>query len=159
MSNNVTNMGRAGSGRWSRKQKRLLVIAGLGLVLALAAGLIMMALRDQIVFFFSPTELAERPELAGEPVRIGGLVADGSFTREGEINRFTVTDGRTGIEVTFAGILPDLFREGQGVVAEGSLAEGGGFEASNVLAKHDENYIPREVEQSLKDQGVWQGGE
>lgn len=145
--------------RMSRKQKRLLVIAGLAVVVALAAALILTALRDQIVFFYSPTELLARPELAGEAVRIGGLVEDGTFERDGETNRFSITDGTTTIEVTFIGLLPDLFREGQGVIAEGSLTNTGDFGASNVLAKHDETYIPREVEAALREQGVWQGGE
>lgn len=143
--------------RLTRKQKRLLVIVGLATVVALAAALILTALRDQIVFFYSPTELLERPELAGDAVRIGGLVEEGSFLRSGESNSFTITDGASDIDVTFVGLLPDLFREGQGVIAEGSLTDEGGFTASNVLAKHDETYIPREVEAAMREQGVWQG--
>lgn len=159
MSESSLNSLSGGNKRMTRKQKRLLVIAGLAVVLALAAGLILTALRDQIVFFYSPTELLARPELAGDAVRIGGLVEEGTFERAGENNAFVLTDGTTEIAVSFVGLLPDLFREGQGVIAEGSLTNNGGFTASNVLAKHDENYIPREVETKLKEQGVWQGAE
>lgn len=139
----------------TRKQKRLGIILILGVVLALATSLILTALRDEIVFFFSPTELVERPELSGQAVRIGGLVLEDSWVKSGENNIFFVTDGATELEVNYVGLLPDLFREGQGVVAEGKLAEGGIFEAKTVLAKHDENYVPREVEEALKAQGNW----
>ncbi len=141
----------------TRKQKRLSIIAVLGVVLALATTLILTALRDEIVFFFSPTELLERSELAGQSVRVGGLVLEGSWTKEGENNSFDVSDGASEVTVTYVGILPDLFREGQGVIAEGQLIEDGTFDASTVLAKHDENYMPKEVEQALKEQGNWQG--
>lgn len=154
--NSLNSLGPTRSG-WSRKQKRLAIIAGLAVVVALAAGLILSALRDQIVFFFSPTELLARPELAGDAVRIGGLVEDGSLERDGATSHFVLTDGTTEIGVTYVGQLPDLFREGQGVIAEGSLTDGGDFTARNVLAKHDENYMPREVEATLREQGVWQG--
>lgn len=143
----------------TRKQKRLSIIAGLGIVLAIAAGLILMALRDQIVFFYSPSEIAEDGVAPGTPIRMGGLVADGSWTRDGQRNTFVVTDGQTEMTAHFTGILPDLFREGQGVVAEGSVQPNGTFMATNVLAKHDENYLPREVADTLRDEGVWQGGE
>ncbi len=139
----------------TRKQKRLGIILILGVVLALATSLILTALRDEIVFFFSPTELVERPELSGQAVRIGGLVLEDSWVKSGEKNTFFVTDGATELEVIYVGLLPDLFREGQGVVAEGKLAEAGIFEAKTVLAKHDENYVPREVEEALKAQGNW----
>jgi len=141
----------------TRKQKRLSVILVLGVVLALSTTLILTALRDEIVFFFSPTELTQRSELANQAVRIGGLVLEGSWVRAGEQNTFGLTDGATELSVTYVGLLPDLFREGQGVVAEGRLAEDGIFYATTVLAKHDENYIPREVEAALKEQGRWQG--
>ncbi|WP_404406642.1 cytochrome c maturation protein CcmE [Pelagibacterium halotolerans] len=141
----------------TRKQKRLSIIAGLGVVLAIAAGLILMALRDQIVFFYSPSEIMEKGVAPGEAIRIGGLVVDGSWVRDGENNTFVVTDGATEMTAHYVGILPDLFREGQGVVAEGSVRADGTFEATNVLAKHDENYLPREVAGTLRDQGVWQG--
>lgn len=140
----------------TRKQKRLAVIAGLALVVALATGLVLVALRDQIVFFYSPSEIRERSVAVGEPIRLGGLVKEGSWTRSGETNDFVVTDGKGELAVRFVGILPDLFQEGQGVVAEGSLTPQQTFAATNVLAKHDENYMPKEVVQALKDSGEWQ---
>lgn len=140
----------------TRKQKRLTLIAGLAVVLGLATFLILTALRDQIVFFFSPTELAARAQIEG-PIRVGGLVEAESWRQNDQNNIFSITDGETNLEVQYIGILPDLFREGQGVIAEGELAENGTFVASNVLAKHDENYIPKEVAQTLKDSGQWQG--
>jgi cytochrome c-type biogenesis protein CcmE len=140
----------------TRKQKRLAVIAGLGLVLALATGLILIALRDQIVFFYSPSEIAERSVAPGTPIRLGGLVKEGSWVRSGENNDFIVTDGESEMAVSFVGILPDLFKDGQGVVAEGTLTPAGTFTATNVLAKHDENYMPKEVVESLKARGEWQ---
>lgn len=139
----------------TRKQKRLSIIAGLGLVLAIAAGLIFTALRDQIVFFYSPSELEEKQVAVGQAIRVGGLVEDGSWVKNGEINTFIVTDGATTTSVEYTGILPDLFREGQGVIAEGSLSAPGMFVATSVLAKHDENYIPKEIVDTLKDQGEW----
>lgn len=140
----------------TRKQKRLAVIAGLAVVLALATTLVLVALRDQIVFFYSPSEVRERAVAAGEPIRLGGLVKEGSWIRSGEVNDFVVTDGETEMAVRFVGIVPDLFKDGQGVVAEGSVSTDGTFAATNVLAKHDENYMPKEVVQSLRDRGEWQ---
>jgi cytochrome c-type biogenesis protein CcmE len=140
---------------WSRKQKRIAIIAGLGLVLVLAAALVLTALRDQIVFFYSPSEIAERGVAPGQAIRLGGLVKDGSWVREGQANTFVVTDGGSEIVARYNGILPDLFREGQGVVAEGAIGPDGAFDASTVLAKHDENYVPREVVEALKAQGEW----
>lgn len=140
----------------TRKQKRLAVIGGLGLVLAIAVGLILVALRDQIVFFYSPSELQTRTVAAGTPIRLGGLVKEGSWSRSGETNDFVVTDGEAEMPVHFVGILPDLFKEGTGVVAEGSVTPAGSFAATNVLAKHDENYMPKEVVESLKERGEWQ---
>jgi len=140
---------------WSRKQKRLALIAGLGLVLALATTLVLVALRDQIVFFYGPTDVVTREVAVGHPIRLGGLVKDGSWTRDGQDNSFVVTDNVTDIPASYSGILPDLFREGQGVVAEGSMGPDGKFIATNVLAKHDENYIPKEVVDALKAQGEW----
>lgn len=139
----------------TRKQKRLAVIAGLALVLAIAAALVLTALRDQIVFFYSPSDVMARNVAPGQAIRLGGLVKDGSWTRDGQDNVFIITDGGQEIVAHYAGILPDLFREGQGVVAEGSLAADGRFEANNVLAKHDENYVPKEVVEALKAQGEW----
>ena len=146
---------------WTRKQKRLATIAGLGLVLVLATALVLMALRDQIVFFYSPSDVVSRDVAVGHPIRLGGLVKDGTWVRDGQNNRFVVTDGVNDIHASYVGILPDLFREGQGVVAEGSIGPDGAFQASNVLAKHDENYIPKEVVDALKASGEWrpEGGQ
>lgn len=140
----------------TRKQKRLAIIAGLGAVLVVAAGLIFFALRDQIVFFYSPSEIHEKAIAAGTPIRLGGLVKEGTWKREGETSDFVVTDGATDMAVHYVGLLPDLFREGQGVVIEGSVSGTGTFAATNVLAKHDENYMPREVVDELKKRGEWQ---
>lgn len=142
--------------KMTRKQKRLATIAGIGAVLAIAAGLIFTALRDQIVFFYSPSEIHEKAVAVGTPIRLGGLVKDGTWLREGENNRFVITDGQTEMATTYVGILPDLFREGQGVVAEGAMQADGSFAAKTVLAKHDENYMPKEVVESLKERGEWQ---
>ena len=143
----------------TRKQRRLSVIAGLGLVLALAVGLILFALRDQIVFFYSPTEIHEKAVAAGTAVRLGGLVKQGTWKKSGDQNDFVVTDGTTDMVAHYTGILPDLFREGQGVVVEGAVATDGSFAATNVLAKHDEKYLPKEVVDELKAKGEWQRGE
>jgi cytochrome c-type biogenesis protein CcmE len=140
---------------WSRKQKRLAVIAGLAAILALATTLVLVALRDQIIFFYSPSDVVARQVAPGTPIRLGGLVKDGSWLRDGQDNSFVVTDGATEVAARYTGILPDLFREGQGVVAEGSLGPDGQFVATNVLAKHDENYIPKEVVDALKASGEW----
>lgn len=140
----------------TRKQKRLAVIGGIGLVLCAALGLILVALRDQIVFFRSPTEVVKGKVKPGENFRLGGLVQPGSVSREeNQIVRFAVTDGAQVVKVVFKGLVPDLFREGQGVVTEGRLETSGVFTATTVLAKHDENYMPREVSDALKKQGHW----
>lgn len=130
---------------------------GLGAVLLAASALLVsFAFRDAIVFFFSPTELLAEQRRPDQLLRVGGLVVAGSLVRgESETARFEVTDGNGVLAVTYKGVLPDLFAEGQGVVAEGYL-RGGTFEATEVLAKHDENYIPREVVDALKEQGHWQ---
>jgi cytochrome c-type biogenesis protein CcmE len=140
---------------WSRKQKRLAVIGGLAVVVALATTLVLVALRDQIVFFYAPSDIIARQVQPGQAIRVGGLVKEGSWVRDGQNNSFVVTDNQNEIAATYTGILPDLFREGQGVVAEGSLGSDGRFTASNVLAKHDENYVPKEVVEALKQQGEW----
>jgi cytochrome c-type biogenesis protein CcmE len=139
----------------TRKQKRLSVIAGLGVVLALALGLILFALRDQIVFFYSPTEIHEKSVAAGTAIRLGGLVKEGTWKRSGDQNDFVVTDGTTDMSTHYTGILPDLFREGQGVVIEGAVAADGSFAATNVLAKHDEKYMPKALVDELKAKGEW----
>lgn len=143
----------------TRKQKRLSIIGGLGVVVVAAFALVLFALRDQIVFFYSPTEIHEKAVAAGTPIRLGGLVKAGSWKRSGDQNDFVVTDETSEIEAHFTGILPDLFREGQGVVIEGAMAGDGSFAATNVLAKHDENYMPKEVVDELKAKGEWQRGE
>lgn len=140
---------------WSRKQKRLAVIGGLALVLALATTLVLVALRDQIVFFYSPSDVITRNVAVGQPIRLGGLVKADSWVRDGQNNVFVVTDGANDMTAHYQGLLPDLFREGQGVVAEGSIGPDGQFVATNVLAKHDENYIPKEVVDALKASGEW----
>lgn len=143
----------------TRKQKRLMILGGFGLVLVSALALILTGLRDQIVFFRSPTEVLAGKVRTGEAFRLGGLVEQGSVRREpNQIVRFRVTDGPNTVAVTYQGLLPDLFREGQGVVAEGRLDASGAFTASTVLARHDENYMPREVADALKKQGHWQPG-
>jgi cytochrome c-type biogenesis protein CcmE len=141
----------------TRKQRRFTLIgAGIG-ILGLAVGLVLFALRDSIVFFNSPTDLVEKHLAPGTRVRLGGLVVAGSIVKSQDLNvRFEVTDGNKAIAVRYQGILPDLFREGQGVVAEGVLDSSGGFKADTVLAKHDERYMPKEVADALKKQGHWQ---
>ena len=147
-------------GRMTRKQRRLVLIgASLG-VLAIAAALVLGALRDSIVFFNSPTDVAEKHHAPGTRMRIGGLVKPGRLERgDNLLVHFAVTDGKTDIPVRYQGIVPDLFREGQGVVAEGKIEPGGTFAADTVLAKHDERYMPREVVDALKQSGRWQEGE
>ena len=144
----------------TRKQRRAILIGTCLGVLALAVGLVLMALRDSIVFFYTPSEVAEKHLDTGQRFRLGGLVENGSLKRgEGTTVSFVVTDKRATLPVTFTGVLPDLFREGQGVVAEGMLTSEGVFHADSVLAKHDEKYMPPEVAKKLKEQGVWRGDE
>ena len=143
----------------TRKQKRLTLI-GLGLGgLALAAGLVLFALQDSIVFFYTPDDVAQKHMAEGKRFRLGGLVEKGSVKRAGTHVEFVVTDTVKTLPVVYEGVLPDLFSEGQGVVAEGSLDGAGVFRADNVLAKHDETYMPPEVAKALKEKGVWRGGE
>jgi len=138
------------------KQRRLLGIAVIAALLAGAVALVLGALQENIVFFYTPSEIPTDSE--GRPVRLGGLVKDGSVRIDGLASSFIVTDGEAEIAVSFDGALPSLFREGQGVVAEGRISNGA-LTASNVLAKHDETYMPREIADSLRDKGVWQGGD
>jgi cytochrome c-type biogenesis protein CcmE len=141
----------------TRKQRRLTLIGSSLGVLAIAAALVLSALKDSIVFFNSPTDIAEKHLTAGTRMRVGGLVKPGSLQRGDNLQiRFDVTDGKSDIAVRYQGIVPDLFREGQGVVAEGKLESGGIFVADTVLAKHDERYMPREVVDALKKTGRWQ---
>ncbi|WP_131857786.1 cytochrome c maturation protein CcmE [Bosea sp. BK604] len=143
----------------SRKQRRLMLIAAAGAVLCVAAGLVLFAMRDTIVFFYGPTEITEKGLQPGTRMRLGGLVENGSVERgPGQRVSFAVTDGKTTVRVAYEGLLPDLFREGQGVVTEGVLEGAGRFKADSVLAKHDETYMPREVADALKKQGHWQPG-
>jgi cytochrome c-type biogenesis protein CcmE len=144
----------------TRKKRRLILIGASVGVLAVATALVLGALRDSIVFFNSPTDVAEKSVLPGTRIRIGGLVKPGSLQRGDNLQvRFAVTDGKTDISVHYQGIVPDLFREGQGVVAEGKLEPGDTLAADTVLAKHDERYMPREVVDALKKAGRWQEDE
>lgn len=139
----------------ARKRRRLLVVVIAVALLAIAAGLILTAFRDSIVFFYTPSELTEKSLPAGRPLRLGGLVEDGSVTRQGDVVAFKITDLKAALPVIYKGILPDLFREGQGVVAEGIFGPDGVFQARQVLAKHDETYMPPEVAAALKKSGEW----
>ncbi len=144
----------------TRKQKRFAGIGVIGVVIGLAVLLVSVALRDEIVFFYDPTEVVSGTKvLPGQNFRIGGLVEDGSVVKKETNISFVVTDGENSVPVSFEGILPDLFREGQGVIAEGAMDTQGRFIAQNVLAKHDENYIPKELEGVLKNKDVWKGKE
>jgi cytochrome c-type biogenesis protein CcmE len=141
----------------TRKQRRGVLIGTAVGVLSVAVFLVLFALKDTIVFFHTPKEVVERQIPAGKRIRLGGLVAKSSVKRGlGQTVEFAVTDTVQTIQVRYTGILPDLFREGQGVVTEGVLDTAGHFLADTVLAKHDENYMPPEVAKSLKEQGLWQ---
>ncbi|MGE0764909.1 MAG: cytochrome c maturation protein CcmE [Hyphomicrobiaceae bacterium] len=139
----------------TRKQRRLVfIVSGLAVV-GSAVGLMLFALSSTITYFKTPSDLAENPLPAGQRFRLGGLVADGSVKRGESLDvEFRVTDTIKAIPVVYRGVLPDLFREGQGVVAEGRLDEQGRFRADSVLAKHDETYMPPEVAKALKAKGV-----
>lgn len=144
----------------TRKQKRLAGIGAIGAVLMSAVLMVMFALNDEIVFFYSPTDvLVEKKAANGQRFRLGGLVKEDSIVKTGNSVSFIITDTEYELTATYVGILPDLFREGQGVIAEGTLNASGGFNADTVLAKHDENYISKEVADTLKEKGVWQGNE
>ena len=140
----------------TRKRRRLyFVILGV-LAVGAAAALVLSALRQDIVFFFSPSEIVEaKVPTEGRRIRLGGLVEEGSVAKDGALVKFRITDGAHAVPVTYQGLLPDLFREGQGVVTEGKMGGDGTFLASEVLAKHDENYMPKEVAESLKKTGHW----
>jgi cytochrome c-type biogenesis protein CcmE len=142
----------------TRKQRRLTLIGCSLAVLAFAAGLVLYALRDSIVFFSTPTMAAEQHIAPGKRFRLGGLVQPGSLVCRNNGASFEVADGGAKLPVTYTGILPDLFREGQGVIAEGALDASGTFRAETVLAKHDENYMPKDVADALKKQGHWKDG-
>jgi cytochrome c-type biogenesis protein CcmE len=146
-------------GGMTRKRQRLVLLL-LGLAaLGGATALVLIAFSSNLVFFYSPSDLKKQAIAFDTRVRIGGLVEDGSIAHgAGSSVRFRVTDGKTDIPVTYRGILPDLFRQGQGVVAEGRLEPDGVFAASTILAKHDARYMPREVVDALKKSGHWQEG-
>src|ERR1700745_2123144 len=140
----------------TRRQRRLVLIGSGRAVWAGAVALMLNAFRDSIVFFNSPSDVVEKHVPAGTRIRLGGLVKNGSVVRGNNLSvRFEVTDGKHGISVNYQGVLPDLFREGQGVVAEGALDPGGTFKADSILAKHDETYMPKDVAEALKKQGHW----
>jgi cytochrome c-type biogenesis protein CcmE len=142
----------------TRKQRRLSLIATAGAVIAVALGLVLYAMNDSIVFFYAPADVEAKAVKPGTRFRLGGLVKEGSVQRgEGQTVTFEVADGQRMVPVRYQGALPDLFREGQGVVTEGSLDASGVFRADTVLAKHDETYMPREVADALRRQGHWQG--
>ncbi len=143
----------------TRKQRRLTILGGSLAVLAAAAALVLYAMSDSIVFFSTPSMVAEKHIPAGRRFRLGGLVQPGSLVHGDNLAvSFRVADGSATLPVSYKGILPDLFREGQGVVTEGALDAAGVFRADTVLAKHDERYMPKEVADALKKQGLWKGG-
>ena len=145
--------------RGLKKKRRIQVIAVAVFALALSTGLIGYAMRDGINFFRSPSQVMAEPPRPDETFRIGGLVEDGSLQRgQGETIRFNVTDGGASVPVVFTGVLPDLFDENQGMIGTGKYV-GGVFEASEILAKHDESYMPKEVVDALKEQGVYKDPE
>ena len=139
----------------TEKSKRLVVFAMIAALLSGGGILVLSALQDNIVLFFTPSELTNEKKTAKQ-LRIGGLIEQGSVQIDGLQASFSITDSTAVVSVIYTGALPDLFREGQGIVAQGEF-EGDIFRAETVLAKHDETYMPREVAESLKEQGVWQG--
>ena len=144
----------------TRRGRRLALIAAALAVVGGAAGLALYALSDSIVFFYSPSEVVEKALRPGARLRVGGLVKSGSVVKSaGGTVAFVVTDGANNVSVSYQGLLPDLFREGQGVVAEGVLAAPDQLRADTILAKHDERYMPREVVEALKKEGRWREGE
>lgn len=139
-----------------KKKRRIQVIVAAAVALLLAAGLIGYGFRDGINLYRAPSQMAENPPAAGEVFRLGGLVEEGTLIRgAGETVSFRVTDGGASVPVRFTGVLPDLFEEGQGMIGTGQM-QGDIFVASEILAKHDESYMPREVIDSLKEQGVYE---
>ena len=143
----------------TRKQRRMtFVLAGMA-VIGVAAGLVLFAFQDNLVFFHSPSDVVENNLPANKRFRLGGLVEEGSVKRDGLTTRFRITDTAQSVEVVYIGMLPDLFSEGQGVVSQGALNGNRQFVATEVLAKHDENYMPPEVAEALKAAGRWKGKE
>lgn len=143
----------------SRKaRRRLTMVLVIGSAIIVALILSLSALRDTVVYFYGPSEITDVQRNSGQTMRLGGLVKPNSIARQGGgVVTFMVTDGGADISVTYAGVLPDLFREGQGVVAQGQFEPNGTFQAKTILAKHDENYMPREVKNLLRDNGQWRG--
>jgi cytochrome c-type biogenesis protein CcmE len=142
-----------------RKRQRLVLVIVALVLLGGASGLVLFALSDSVAFFVTPSDIATGKVEADKRFRLGGLVVDGSVERHDGTVRFRLTDQANEVPVRYRGILPDLFREGQGIVAQGVLGEDGVFAASEVLAKHDESYMPPEVAEALKQAGVWRQGE
>jgi cytochrome c-type biogenesis protein CcmE len=139
-----------------RKQRRLALVALAALLVGGATGLVLAALQDKVAFFVTPSQVADGELEPGRRFRLGGLVVEGSVKREADGTvRFAVTDTAREVPVAYKGLLPDLFRDGQGVVTQGELRADGVFQASEVLAKHDENYMPKEVADALKEAGYW----
>ncbi|MBV9783802.1 MAG: cytochrome c maturation protein CcmE [Acidisphaera sp.] len=147
----------------TRKRRRLWVLLACGVGLGSATALSLSAFRSNLVFFVAPSDVAASPPPPGRSLRLGGLVEAGSVQKSvmgGQpATRFRVTDGRASVAVSYVGILPDLFREGQGVVTLGTLRPDGSFRASEVLAKHDETYMPKDVADALKRSGLWRPSE
>jgi cytochrome c-type biogenesis protein CcmE len=144
-----------------RKQQRLLLVIVALVLLGGASGLVLFALSDSVAFFVTPSDIASGKVDPDKRFRLGGLVVDGSIERGGAdgVIQFRLTDQANEVAVHYQGILPDLFREGQGIVCQGVLGEDGVFQASEVLAKHDESYMPPEVAEALKQSGLWRHGE
>lgn len=143
----------------TRKSRRLWLLLTCGLGVGSATGLALDAFSANIVFFMAPSQLLAKPPASGRSIRLGGMVVAGSLHEEHRglepVARFLVTDGQNAVLVRYAGILPDLFREGQSVVALGEMTHDGSFSASEVLAKHDETYMPKEVAAALRKSGKW----
>jgi cytochrome c-type biogenesis protein CcmE len=139
-----------------RRDRRLILIGSAGVLLLGATVVASLALKDTASFFYAPADVVAKKPQAGTQARVGGLVAKGTVVRgENGMVNFVVTDGAADLRVSYRGVLPDLFREGQGVIAEGKFKSGEQFEARTILARHDENYMPKEVADSLKKSGQW----
>jgi len=137
------------------KHRRLYVVLAALSAFGIAAALVLNAFEDNLVFFYSPSNLVTKTITLGQTIRLGGLVEDGSVAKNGLDVAFAITDGTRTVQGAYTGVLPDLFREGQGVVTRGSIQPDGSFRAEEVLAKHDENYMPPEVAEALKASGQW----
>lgn len=138
-----------------KKKRRIQIIIAAFLAMIVSFGLIYVATKDGVNFFYSPTQVVTEPPPPDRTFRLGGLVEEGSIRREGETVHFAITDGGNVIPAVYTGILPDLFNEGQGAIGQGKLVDGV-FVATEILARHDESYMPKEVVDALKEQGVYQ---